>query len=198
MATRRTPIGNRATGERDSADPLVRSTRVGGKVRQVSRAPCATPGSALAGPATGRVPGAVLGRGVALPVLDTIEVDSLRVSRPRSVGVESVGLWAMAQLECAPRLETLGPNGPARTAITARMAAPDSERATRRWWVETSGLGDLLDVDFAAMNLMRLVRRSEGLLRHSAKLEATLFARVRESFGWTGRSRSPIGPIPSW
>jgi hypothetical protein len=123
--------------------------------------------------------------------VDTIAVDSLILSRPRSVGVESVGLWAMAQLEFATLLETLGLNGPERTAILgaiiARMAAPGSERATRRWLVDASGLGELLDVDFEAMNLMRFYRASDALLRHRATLEQTLFARVGEFFGldWT-------------
>jgi hypothetical protein len=97
----------------------------------------------------------------------------------------------MAQLEFATPLETLGVNAPERTAILgaiiARMAAPGSERATRRWLVETSGLGELLDVDFEAMNLMRFYRASDALLRHRATLEKTLFARVSEFFGldWT-------------
>jgi hypothetical protein len=123
--------------------------------------------------------------------VDTIEVDSLIFSRPRSVGVESVGLWAMAQLEFATLLETLGLNGPERSAILgaiiARMAAPGSERATRRWLVDASGLGELLDVDFETFNLMRFHRASDALLRHRATIEQTLFARVSEFFGldWT-------------
>jgi hypothetical protein len=67
------------------------------------------------------------------------------------------------------------------------MAAPGSERATRRWLVETRGLGELLDVDFEAMNPMRFYRASDALLCHRATLEQTLFARVSEFFGldWT-------------
>jgi hypothetical protein len=63
------------------------------------------------------------------------------------------------------------------------MAAPGSERATRRWLVETRGLGELLDVDFEAMNPMRFYRPSDALLCHRATLEQTLFARVSEFFG---------------
>jgi hypothetical protein len=122
---------------------------------------------------------------------ETIEVDSLLLSRPRSVGVESVGRWAMAQLEFALLLERLGLNGPQRLAILgaiiARMAAPGSERATRRWLVETSGLGELLDVDFETLNLMRCYRASDALLHHRATIEQTLFARVSALFelAWT-------------
>jgi hypothetical protein len=123
--------------------------------------------------------------------VDAIEVDSLLFSRPRSVGVESVELWAMVQLEATLLDNTLGLNTPDRTAILgaiiARMAAPGSERATRRWLVKTSGLGGLLDVDCEAKNLMRFHRASDALLRQRATLEKTLFARVSEFFGldWT-------------
>jgi hypothetical protein len=237
MYIRRTHTRNSATGERYHTHRLVRSTRVGGKVRQITllnlgrhfavpppewptlclrleellggqgvllegalspavereaqrigaqllaRQPAATPAPSPT-PEAAPPPAAPA-------EVDTITVDSLILSRPRSVGVESVGLWAMAQLEFATLLETLGLNGPERTAILgaiiARMAAPGSERATRRWLVDASGLGELLDVDFEAMNLMRFYRASDALLRHRATLEQTLFARVGEFFGldWT-------------
>ncbi|UHD14464.1 hypothetical protein LT988_14255 [Thiocapsa bogorovii] len=72
-------------------------------------------------------------------------------------------------------------------AMIARMAAPGSERATRSWFVETSGLGESLDIDFEAMNLKRFYRASDALLRHRATLEKMLFARGSEFFGldWT-------------
>jgi transposase len=234
MYIRRTQTRNSATGERYHTHRLVRSTRVGGKVRQITLLnlgrhfavpPPEWPtlclrleellggqGVLLEGALSPQVEreaqrlGAQLlaRQPVATPALsptpeavaapaevDTIEVESLILSRPRSVGVEAVGLWAMAQLEFATLLDTLGLNGPERTAILgaiiARMAAPGSERATRRWLVETSGLGELLDVDFETLNLMRFYRASDALLRHRATIETTLFARVSEFFGldWT-------------
>jgi hypothetical protein len=212
MYIRRTQTRNSATGESYHTHRLVRSTRVGGKVRQITLlnlgrhfavppadwptlcvrleellsgqgvllegalAPALEreaqrlgaqllarqPVAPLAPPAPAAAP--------APPAVDTIEVDSLLLSRPRSVGVESVGRWAMAQLEFAPLLERLGLNGPQRLAILgaiiARMAAPGSERATRRWLIETSGLGELLDVDDETMRLMRFDRASDAVLRH--------------------------------
>ncbi|MCU0691042.1 MAG: hypothetical protein MUF54_06550 [Polyangiaceae bacterium] len=102
----------------------------------------------------------------------------------------------MAQLEFAPLLERLGLNGPQRLAILgaiiARMAAPGSERATRRWLIETSGLGELLDVDDETMRLMRFDRASDAVLRHRTTIEQTLFARVVRSLSWIGRSHSTI------
>ena len=234
MYIRRTQTRNRATGEAYHTHRLVRSTRVGGKVRQITLlnlgrhftvAPVDWPllcvrleellsgqGVLLEGalapalereaqrlgaqllarqPVTPAAPSPTPDAVPTPPVLETIEVDSLLLSRPRSVGVESVGLWAMAQLEFATLLETLGLNGPERSAILgaiiARMSAPGSERATRRWLVDASGLGELLDVDFETMNLMRFYRASDALLRHRATIEKTLFARVSELFGldWT-------------
>ena len=71
--------------------------------------------------------------------------------RPRSVGVEQVGLWALEQLDLPALLTRLGVNGALRSAATGaivgRLAAPASERATHRWLQERSGLGELLGVD---------------------------------------------------
>lgn len=121
----------------------------------------------------------------------SIAVDSLTLSRPRTVGVEAVGLWAMAQVDFIALLEGLGLSGPQRAAvlgvILGRMAAPGSELATQRWLGERSALGELLDVDFEAMSLMQFYRASDVLMRHREALEAALFARVSELFGlaWT-------------
>ena len=61
-------------------------------------------------------------------------MSTLELLRPRSVGVEQVGLWAMEQVELIPLLQRLGFTGPQRAAaigsIIGRMAAPGSERAT--------------------------------------------------------------------
>ena len=64
----------------------------------------------------------------------SVDVSTLELLRPRSVGVEQVGLWAMEQVELIPLLQRLGFTGPQRAAaigsIIGRMAAPGSERAT--------------------------------------------------------------------
>ena len=66
-----------------------------------------------------------------------VDVDSLELIRPRSVGVEHVGLWAMDQLGLRTCLQELGMGPSLRAAaigsIIARMARPGSERAARRW-----------------------------------------------------------------
>jgi len=119
--------------------------------------------------------------------IQSVDVDSMALVRPRTVGVESLGLWAMEQVDFAGLLTTLGLTGPQRAAaigsIIGRMAAPGSERATHRWLDERSGLGELLDVDYTAMGLSTLYRASDRLLRHKNALEERLFRRVNDLFG---------------
>jgi transposase len=121
----------------------------------------------------------------------SVDIDSLTLARPRTVGVEALGLWAMAQVDFIALLERLGLTGPQRAAvvgvIVGRMAAPGSELATQRWLCERSALGELLDVDFEAMSLMQIYRAADVLMRHREALERAVFARVSELFGldWT-------------
>ena len=123
----------------------------------------------------------------AKPPAVAVEVDSLELVRPRSVGVEHVALWALATLGVLELLAELGLNGVQRAAvigtIIGRMAAPGSERATWQWLCQSSALGELLDVDFEGLSVMRLYRASDQLIRHREAIETRLFGRVRERFG---------------
>ena len=122
-----------------------------------------------------------------LPDVQEIQVDSLEMVRPRTVGVEHVGLWAMGQVQFIEILEEIGLTGPQRSAavgsIIGRMAVPGSELSTYRWLCDRSGLGELLDVDFEAMSLMQLYRVSDLLMGHREKIEQRLFSRVSDLFG---------------
>ncbi len=119
--------------------------------------------------------------------MHSVDMDSLEMVRPRSVGVEHAGLWAMEQLGLGDLLQSLGFNGPLRAAamasIIGRMAAPGSERATWRWLCRRSALGELLDTDFETMSMMRLYRASDALMSHRRAIEDHLFARVSDLFG---------------
>jgi hypothetical protein len=123
--------------------------------------------------------------------VQAVDIDSLELNRPRSVGVESVALWAMAQVQFVELLQDVGLSGPQRAlivgAIIGRMAAPGSERATHRWLGERSGLGELLEVDFEAIPLAPFYRATDQLMRHRAVIEQTVFTRVSDLFGldWT-------------
>ena len=115
-----------------------------------------------------------------------LDVDSLRLVRPRSVGVEQLGLWALEQLGLPALLAELGVNGALRAAaagvIVGRLAHPASERATHRWLQERSGLGELLGVDFETVGAMQLYRASDALVKHREAIEAHLFDRAMGLF----------------
>jgi transposase len=121
------------------------------------------------------------------PTFAEVDVASLQLTRPRSVGVEAVGLAAIGWLGIDPILQDLGFNTVQRAAVAGsligRMAAPGSELSTWRWLRTRSALGELLDVDFEAMPLIRLYRVSDLLVRHRATIETALFARLRDLFG---------------
>ena len=118
--------------------------------------------------------------------LVTVDVDTLSLTRPRSVGVEQVGLWALQRLGLVELLAGLGVNAALRTAavgsIVARLAYPASERATHAWLAERSALGELLEVDFETTGAMQLYRASDALIKHREAIEAHLFDRAMDLF----------------
>lgn len=126
---------------------------------------------------------------VAAGTTEFVEVDvaSLELMQPRSVGVEHVGLHAIAQLELAPLLASLGVNAITRamilTQIVGRMAAPGSELAAWSWLNDASALPELLDLSLPDLSIMRLYRAANVLAKHQAAIEAHLFGRVRDLFG---------------
>ena len=115
-----------------------------------------------------------------------VDVDSLQLTQPRSVGVEHVGLRALAQLGLIDKLAALGVNGAMRAAIIGsiigRMAKPASELSSWHWLRQHSALGELIDFDFEAMPLMRLYRASDVLMRHRQALEQHLFSAATTLF----------------
>lgn len=227
MFIRRTQTRNTSSGESYHTHRLVRSERVGGKVKQLTLlnlgrhfdadqaywpALCARIEALLGGQAalTGldcpasierhaqRITAQLIARGKpstgsAAPGssterdVQTVDINSMELVRPRSVGVEAAALWAMERVDFQGLLKALGFTGPQRTAalgsIIGRMAAPGSELATYAWLGERSALGELLDVDFEAASLSSLYRISDRLLASKAALEMALFDRVQELFG---------------
>ncbi len=138
----------------------------------------------LADPGTGPDPSQSTSR---QPDFQCIDVDSLRLARPRSVGVEHAALWAADQLGLPDLLQQLGLSGPQRHAalglLVGRIAAPASELATWTWLRERSGLGELLGGDFETMGLSALYRAGDRLLQHRKALESKLFQRALGLFG---------------
>ncbi len=116
-----------------------------------------------------------------------VDLDTIELVGPRSVGVEHAALSAMRQCGFEDKLAQLGLNRPQIAAavgnIVARMAHPCSELATHAWLKDTSALGELIDHDFAAMDLNRLYRASDALYKHREALQEHLFGRARSLFG---------------
>jgi len=115
-----------------------------------------------------------------------VDIDSMEMLRPRSIGVEHLGLEALQWLGLPAILAGAGLNGVERSlamgSIIGRLAEPGSERATWDWLTCRSGLGELLDVDFEGMSLMRLYRMSDQLVRRRERIESALFTRISDMF----------------
>lgn len=230
MYIRRVPTRNITTGESYFTHRLVRTERIGKRVRQVTllnlgrhfavaQADWPTLCSRIEEILTGQAgllslkpeleklaqryaaqlllrqgnsaePGRVRRSASAGRCFVEVDVDSLQVLRPRSVGVEHAGLSVMHELGFIEQLQALGFNRAQCAAaignVIGRMAAPGSELATWGWLKNESALGEILEFDFEGMSLMRLYRASDLLLHHQAKIEAFVFERVRSLFSLEG------------
>jgi transposase len=115
-----------------------------------------------------------------------VDVHSLDLVRPRSVGVECAGLAALSWLGLGEVLESTGMNASWRAcvlgSVVGRMACPGSELATWHWLQHKSAFGELVDVDFEGVPLMRLYRASDLLVRHRDAIEEALFKRINDLF----------------
>jgi len=121
-----------------------------------------------------------------VPDYQEVDVLSLELVQPRSVGVEHAGLQALTTLGLPAILERVGLNGIQRScalgSIIGRMAVPGSELSTWSWLRERSSLGELLEVDFEGVALSQLYRSSDLLVRHRDAIEQQLFGRITELF----------------
>ena len=118
-----------------------------------------------------------------------LDVNSLDIIKPRSVGAEHASLYALKELGLPEILDQAGFNGRQKSAalgnIIARMCEPRSELATHYWLQNKSALGELLEFDFQAMPLMQLYRASDLLLKHKQLIEERLFENAQSLFTLT-------------
>ena len=118
-----------------------------------------------------------------------VDLSRVDVIRPRSVGAEQVALAALRRLGLDHKLVEWGFNrhqvSAAIGTIVGRMVQPGSALATHQWLQQRSGLGELLDDDFSALDVMRLYRVSDQLLAHRTALEAHLYGQERDLFALT-------------
>lgn len=117
-----------------------------------------------------------------------VDLDSIEMVRPRSVGIEQAALGAMRQCGFEEKLAELGFNRPQIAAavgnIVGRMAHPGSELATHAWLQQRTALGELIDFDFETMDLNRLYRASDALYKHREALQDHLFDAAKTLFGF--------------
>ncbi len=125
----------------------------------------------------------------ATPEVQPVNLQQVENCRPRSVGVEHVGLWAANQLGLDRLFDELGFDRRTRACalatIVARLARPASEHATWQWLCEHSAIGELLEVDFHRLSIMRLYRASDALFAHRQRIEDHLFTRATDLFSVT-------------
>jgi transposase len=115
-----------------------------------------------------------------------VDLSTLEQVRPRTVGVEHMALASLRQLGFEEKLVALGFNKPQIAAavgnVIGRMAAPASELATHTWLQQTTALGELIDYDYEGMDLQRLYRSADQLLKHRDALESHLFGAAKTLF----------------
>lgn len=122
------------------------------------------------------------------PDYHCVDINSLEMMRPRSVGVEHVSLETLKKLKLDDKLKELGFNrhqlNAAIGAIIGRMAVPGSELATHYWLQNHTGLGELLGYDYESMSLTRMYHVSDLLLKNKKQLEQHLYLRERTLFNF--------------
>lgn len=120
---------------------------------------------------------------------EAVDIGSLALVRPRRVGIEALALHAVKQLTLDDKLAALGFNqrqvAAALGNIIGRMATPASELATHGWLQTTSGLGELMGVDFEAMGRDSLYQVSDLLWKHRETIETHLYQQERDLFNFT-------------
>ena len=120
---------------------------------------------------------------------EAVDIGSLALVRPRRVGIEALALHAVKQLTLDDKLVALGFNqrqvAAALGNIIGRMATPASELATHGWLQTTSGLGELMGVDFEAMGRDSLYQVSDLLWKHRETIETHLYQQERDLFNFT-------------
>ena len=119
---------------------------------------------------------------------EAVDIGSVELVRPRRVGVEALALHAVKQLSLDDKLHRLGFNqrqvAAALGNIIGRLAAPASELATHRWLQATSGLGELMGVNFEGMGRDSLYQASDLLWKHKEAIETHLYQQERDLFNF--------------
>jgi transposase len=119
---------------------------------------------------------------------EEVDINSLELVRPRTVGVEHAALESLRQLGFEDKLRALGFTQPQIAAalgnVIGRMTAPASELATYTWLQNKTALGELIGYDYEGMDLQQLYRSADRFLKYKDELEAHLFGSAQRLFGF--------------
>jgi len=135
-----------------------------------------------------------------------IDLDSIEMSKPRSVGREHVALEALRFLGLDEKLAELGFNGPQTAAaigtIIGRACEPGSELATHAWLQDRSALGELIGYDYDVLSLYGMYQISDRLLGKKEEVEEQFYDPDKSAIVSEKREKEtstvsqPIGGIP--
>lgn len=117
-----------------------------------------------------------------------IDINSLELMRPRSVGAEHVSYQTLHRLQLDEKMKELGFNkhqvSAAIATIVGRMVEPGSELSTHFWLQNHSGLGELIGYDYEGMSLTRIYQIADLLSKHKKEIEQHLYERERSLFSF--------------
>ncbi|MBM3300405.1 MAG: IS1634 family transposase, partial [Deltaproteobacteria bacterium] len=120
------------------------------------------------------------------PDWETVDLNSLSQSEPRTIGAESVAWDAFKRLGFPQILSNLGFSQEQidRVAllVIGRLVHPASERETVHWGRAISALQELLGIDFEHLSNNALYRLSDQLLKHRNEIERGLAERERDVY----------------
>jgi len=118
----------------------------------------------------------------------SVDLDTLTLSEPKSIGVEHLLYETITALGLDEKLDMLGltpmQSRAALGLLIAKAAAPASEAATLRWLQEQSGAGELFGADYSKMSLNTFYRTADTLLAHKEELERYLYQSQKHLFGF--------------
>ena len=116
----------------------------------------------------------------------TVNLNTLNIYNPRSIGCEHVTLETLRFLELDKKLANLGFSPPqvalAIGAIVGRTCHPASERETHRWLQDQTGIGELIDYDFEKLSLHKIYPIADLLLKNKSAIEKHLYQKERNIF----------------
>ena len=125
------------------------------------------------------------------PEYEQVDVSSVEVSEPRSIGGEYICNESFKELGIGDMLKSLGFTKSeieiSRALIIGRMLNPGSELNTYEWLKEKSGLFELLGINYHRKSLRQFYRVSEKLFKYSDEIEKKLFEYEHQLFNFENK-----------